>query len=105
MGFNAVLRCVTVLMRGGLLYYRFVIVIKASGIDGHYPISQNAYETLARATRRANHTRPLRSLLFSPASQGMNLISSQDAAGFDRYLAEHANTICGRHPIAVSWSF
>ncbi|CAM9922405.1 unnamed protein product [Hapterophycus canaliculatus] len=31
----------------------------------------------------------------------MNLIQSQDAAGFHRYLEEHANTICGRHPIAV----
>eukprot|EP00903_Cladosiphon_okamuranus_P013283 g12383.t1 len=31
----------------------------------------------------------------------MDLIASQDAAGFHQYLAEHANTICGRHPIAT----
>ncbi|CAN0376210.1 unnamed protein product [Ectocarpus fasciculatus] len=34
--------------------------------------------------------------------EGMKLIQSQDALGFRRYLAEHGNTICGRHSIAVS---
>lgn len=33
--------------------------------------------------------------------QGMAIIQSQDVEGFGRYLAQHANTICGRHPIAV----
>ncbi|CAM9701438.1 unnamed protein product [Ectocarpus sp. 4 AP-2014] len=33
--------------------------------------------------------------------EGMKLIQSQDAKGFRRYLAEHGNTICGRHPIAT----
>lgn len=33
--------------------------------------------------------------------QGMTCIQSQDIKGFGRYLAEHANTICGRHPIGA----
>ncbi|CAN0178636.1 unnamed protein product [Ectocarpus sp. 6 AP-2014] len=33
--------------------------------------------------------------------QGMMLIQAQNAVGFGQYLAEHGNTICGRHPIAV----
>lgn len=31
------------------------------------------------------------------------LIQAQNTEGFSRYLAEHGNTICGRHPIAVSF--
>lgn len=37
--------------------------------------------------------------------QGMSLIESKDVEGFHGYLAEHANTICGRHPIAVRFCF
>ncbi|CAM9131508.1 unnamed protein product [Phaeothamnion confervicola] len=33
--------------------------------------------------------------------QGMSLIEARDLAGYYRYLAEHKNTICGRHPIGV----
>ncbi|CAM9512865.1 unnamed protein product, partial [Ascophyllum nodosum] len=33
--------------------------------------------------------------------KGMALIESQNVEGFARYLTEHANTICGRHPIAT----
>eukprot|EP00903_Cladosiphon_okamuranus_P021530 g19793.t1 len=33
--------------------------------------------------------------------KGMALIQDQNAGGFRRYLAEHGNTICGRHPIAT----
>ncbi|CAM9112558.1 unnamed protein product [Discosporangium mesarthrocarpum] len=33
--------------------------------------------------------------------QGMAYIQSQDVKGFYRYLAEHQNTICGRHPIGT----
>lgn len=32
---------------------------------------------------------------------GMTLIEKQDAKGFATYLEQHANTICGRHPIGV----
>ncbi|CAM9982883.1 unnamed protein product, partial [Scytosiphon promiscuus] len=31
--------------------------------------------------------------------KGMAIIKSQDVEGFGQYLAEHKNTICGRHPI------
>ncbi len=31
----------------------------------------------------------------------MALIEAQDAAGFQRYLKQYGNTICGRHPTAV----
>lgn len=33
--------------------------------------------------------------------EGMNLIQNNDPLGFQRYLKETENTICGRHPIAV----
>jgi predicted class III extradiol MEMO1 family dioxygenase len=33
--------------------------------------------------------------------RGMTLIESQDITGFENYLREHRNTICGRHPICV----
>lgn len=39
--------------------------------------------------------------MFCPTTQGMMLIQAQNAVGFGQYLAEHGNTICGRHPIAV----
>ena len=31
----------------------------------------------------------------------MRIIEAKDADGFERYLAEKKNTICGRHPIGV----
>jgi len=33
--------------------------------------------------------------------QGMNLIQNHDAAGFDKYIKDTQNTICGRHPIGI----
>lgn len=32
---------------------------------------------------------------------GMSFVSNQDVQGFQRYLEEQGNTICGRHPICV----
>ena len=34
-------------------------------------------------------------------SQGMELIENLDVTGFDKYLKDYDNTICGRHPIGV----
>lgn len=31
----------------------------------------------------------------------MNLIEKLDASGFNKYLTDYGNTICGRHPISV----
>ena len=31
----------------------------------------------------------------------MNLIQKHDSKGFDKYVKETKNTICGRHPISV----
>nr|CDS20172.1 protein memo1 [Echinococcus granulosus] len=33
--------------------------------------------------------------------KGMELIENLDASGFNKYLADYGNTICGRHPISV----
>ena len=33
--------------------------------------------------------------------QGMNLIQDHDAEGFDKYIKDTQNTICGRHPIGI----
>jgi len=33
--------------------------------------------------------------------QGITLIESQDAKGFNEYLSKFHNTICGRHPIGI----
>ena len=33
--------------------------------------------------------------------QGMELIENLDVTGFDKYLKDYGNTICGRHPIGV----
>mmetsp|Transcript_14813 Transcript_14813/g.21832 ORF Transcript_14813/g.21832 Transcript_14813/m.21832 type:complete len:306 (-) Transcript_14813:303-1220(-) len=33
--------------------------------------------------------------------QGMQLIEAQNVAGFQSYLQQYGNTICGRHPISV----
>ena len=33
--------------------------------------------------------------------QGMGIVEAQDPAAFTRYLQQHSNTICGRHPIGT----
>jgi predicted class III extradiol MEMO1 family dioxygenase len=33
--------------------------------------------------------------------EGISLIESHDAVGFNKYLESTENTICGRHPIGV----
>lgn len=32
---------------------------------------------------------------------GMNFIQNHDSQGFDKYIKETQNTICGRHPIGI----
>lgn len=44
---------------------------------------------------------PIHASIEALDRQGMALIEAQDAAGFQRYLKQYGNTICGRHPTAV----
>jgi AmmeMemoRadiSam system protein B len=44
---------------------------------------------------------PLNGSIEALDRAGMNLITAQDIRAFQRYLQEHDNTICGRHPICV----
>lgn len=44
---------------------------------------------------------PIHACIEALDRQGMALIEAQDAPGFQRYLRQTGNTICGRHPTAL----
>ena len=48
-----------------------------------------------------NRQGPIHASIEALDRQGMALIEAQDAAGFQRYLKQTGNTICGRHPTAL----
>lgn len=45
--------------------------------------------------------RPIYDAIERLDRRGMTLIEAQDAKGFEAYLKQEQNTICGRHPIGV----